>query len=379
MTHSIEVLEALRRRPVASRAQLVEDTGLSAASISRTIAKLRAIGLAVERVGNAEGVGRPPRVVQFQPAAAHVIGIDAGGSRVRVMLTDLGGVPQSSANVTVRAARQAGALLDSVAQVVRNLVERARARPVAAAAGISGIVDAARGEVLLSPDLPALKGRDVAQMLSERLGLPVAIDNDDLLAAAGEAAFGAAEGCTEVVFLSLGFGVGAGLIVGGRPVRGARSSAGAIAYLAPGRLEERASGRAIPVRYAERRKASRATAASLTAERVFELAAQGDEAALAVVADAEDALGDLVVNVAALLDPQVVVLGGGLVRGQPSLVGRLGERLRAELPFPPRLAASALGEHAVARGAASLALTLAQRRLAGVAAEPGRLGALEFV
>lgn len=379
MTHSIEVLEALRRRPVASRAQLAEDTGLSAASISRTIAKLRATGLVVERVAGAEGVGRPPRVVQFQPSAAHVVGIDAGGSSVRVMLTDLEGVPQSSANVTVRAARQAGALLDSISQVVHNLVKRAGAQPVAAAAGISGIVDAARGEVLLSPDLPALKGCDVAQMLSDRLGLPVAIDNDDLLAAAGEAAFGAAEGCTEVVFLSLGFGVGAGLIVGGRPVRGARSSAGAIAYLAPGRLEERASGRAIPVRYAERRKVSQATAARLTAERVFELAAQGDEAALAVVADAEDALGDLVVNVAALLDPQVVVLGGGLVRGQPSLVTRLGERLHAALPFPPRLAASALGEHAVARGAASLALTLAQRRLAGVTAEPGRLGALEFV
>jgi glucokinase len=210
------------------------------------------------------------------------------------------------------------------------------------------------------------------------LGMPVAIDNDDLLAAAGEAAFGAAEGCTEVVFLSLGLGLGAGLLVGGRPVRGVRSAAGAIAYFAPGALQDRASGRAIPRRYNERR-GERAGTPRRTAKRVIELAAAGDADATAVIEDAVEALGALAVNVGALLDPEVIVLGGGLARGIPSLADSLATRLRDALPFPPRVALSELGEDAVARGAGSLALTLGQRQLAGVSAEPGRLGALEFV
>jgi predicted NBD/HSP70 family sugar kinase len=261
---------------------------------------------------------------------------------------------------------------------VIDLVERTDARPVAAAAGVSGIVDAACGKVLLSPDLPGLDGVDVAASLAERLDMPTAIDNDDLLAAAGESALGAAEGCTDVVFLSLGLGLGAGLLVGGRPVRGARSSAGAIAYLGPERLDERASGRAIPLRYAERAGERAGASPPRSAERIFELAEAGDEAAAWVVGDVTEAVTELVIDVAALLDPQVIVLGGGIARGQASLVREVAERVGAALPFPPRVVASQLGEDAVALGAASLALTLGQRRLAGVAPEPGTLGALAF-
>jgi predicted NBD/HSP70 family sugar kinase len=376
VAHTLDVLEALCRTPESSRASLAETTGLSPATISRAVAHLRREGLVEERDVAGGGVGRPPRVVRLRPDAAHVVGIDAGGSRVRVVLTDLEGHVLARATGAVASTKRIDAFARSIARLVGEVSQRADAHVVAGGAGISGIVDAAAGRVLLSPDLPALAGREVAARLSVALGVPVSIDNDDLLAAAGEAASGAARGCTEVAYLSLGHGVGAGLVVGGRPVHGARSSAGAIAYLAPDRLEERASGRAIPFRYLERRGAK---VPGLRAERVFELASAGDVDARAVVEDAVLALGDLVVDVAALLDPEVIVLGGGVVRGQPALRDRLAERLVEALPFPPRLVVSELGEDAVARGAASLALTLAQRRLSGGSAEPGRLGALEFV
>ena len=378
MPNTLELIDALRRRPVASRAELQADTGLSAASISRALSELRRSGLVAEEAAAVSGVGRPPSVVRFRPEAAHVVGIDAGGASLRVEIVDLAGRFIARSSVTLRGAREPAAIIRRIADVVRTLATRVGARPIAAAAGVSGIVDAAGGTVLLSPDLPGLNGRDVATMLADRLDMPVAIDNDDLLAAAGEAAFGAAEGCTEVVFLSLGLGLGAGLLVGGRPVRGVRSAAGAIAYFAPGALQDRASGRAIPRRYNERR-GERAGTPRRTAKRVIELAAAGDADAVAVLEDAADALGALAVNVGALLDPEVIVLGGGLARGMPELVDALATRLRDALPFPPRVVLSALGEDAVARGAGSLALTLGQRQLAGVTAEPGRLGALEFV
>ena len=378
MTRTLELIDALRRRPVSSRTQLQHDTGLSPASISRALAQLRRKGLIVEGVGAVNGVGRPPRVVRFQPSAAHVIGIDAGGAHIRVLVTDLEGMPLGSRAVTVRATRRIDPLIEAIGDAVRALVRETGATPVAAAAGISGIVDPTSGTVLLSPDLPGLNGHEVGDLLSQELSMPVGIENDDLLAAVGEAAFGAAEGCTSVVFLSLGHGLGAGLLVDGRPVRGARSAAGAIAYAAPGRLEDRASGRSIPLRLAERQHRTTKSGPRLNAEAVFAMAEGGDPAAADVIADALEGLGDLAINIASLMDPEVIVLGGGMARGQPRLVDELSDRVRAALPFPPRVTASRLGEQAVARGAASLALTLGHRRLTGAAPGPGRLGSLEF-
>jgi len=376
LANALDVLQTLCDAPVASRAELIARTGLSPASISRALAELRDSGLVVERPAATTGVGRPPRVVRLRSEAAHVVGIDAGSSRLRVVLADLQGRVVARATVTVRATGKADKLLRSIGDVVRSLVERARVKAVSAAAGVSGIVEAESGTVLLSPDLRGFNDQPVAAMLARELGMPAAIENDDLLAAVGEAAFGAATGCTDVAFLSVGYGLGAGLIVGGHPVRGARSSAGAIAYSGSTHLGDRASGRAIPRRYKLRRGMQ--DGGRLTAKRVFELAAQGDEDAKAVVAEAIESLGDVVLDVAALLDPQVVVLGGGMVRGQPTILSRLAPRLK-ELPFPPRVVASELGEDAVARGAVRLALGLAQQRLAGAAQAPANSGALESV
>ncbi len=386
MDHAIAILELLRQRGAASRTELAELTGLSPATISRSIARLRRDGLVVESVAGGAGAGRPPRTVELRPEAALVLGIDSGGTRIRAVLTDLEGTVRASATGVVRSARRAGRILDAIA----DLAARARSaiprdRVLAAGAGISGIVDQTSGTVLLSPDLPGLEGLAVADQLEERLGLPVGIDNDDVLAAVGEASFGAARGCSDVVFLSLGLGLGAGLIVGGRPVRGARSAAGAIAYLAPGRLEERASGRVIPRRYLKLAGLEESRTRDLDAREVFRRAETGDRAAARVIAEATEALGHLVVNVAALIDPEIIVVGGGLSESGPRLIERLAERLARSVPYPPRLVRSELGEEAVGLGAAALALTLAKQRLAArsrpisIHAEPARMGALELV
>ena len=198
---------------------------MSAASISRAVSELREAGLVDEVPAAGTGVGRPPKVVQFHPEAAHVIGVDAGGASIRVEIVDLAGKLVAKSSRALGDAARAHAIVQRIAETVDGLVGSVGARPIAAAAGVSGIVDSHHGTVLLSPDLPGLNDQSVAAMLGARLSMPVAIDNDDLLAAMGEAAYGAAAGCSEVVFISLGIGLGAGLIVGGRPVRGVRSAA----------------------------------------------------------------------------------------------------------------------------------------------------------
>ncbi len=391
MDHSVTILEVLRQRLEASRGELAELTGLSAATISRAIARLRREGLVDERAGDPPGIGRPPRIVRLRTDAAYVLGIDAGSSRIRAVVTDLDGSIRASATSVVRRTRDAMSVVEAIVRTAEQARGEVARRPVlAAAAGVSGIVDRLAGRVLLSPDLPGLQGEALGSRLEELLGLPTAIDNDDLLAAVGEAAFGAAKGCSDVVFLSLGYGLGAGIIVDGRPVRGSSSSAGAIAFLTPGRLEDRASGRAIPTRYLDRvaKRRSRNTiqqTAKIDAEEVVRRAGQGDAVAEAVVRSVIDALGNLVVNVAALLDPEVIVLGGGLTQGGRDFVEPLEERLRNAVPYPPRLARSTLGDDAVARGAAVLALSIAKHRLAdrdGTSTrtpDPRRIGVLELV
>jgi len=389
MDHSVTILEELRQRISASRTELGELTGLSAATISRAISKLRREGLIDERPGDATGPGRPARIVELRTDVAHVLGIDAGSSRIRAVVTDLDGSIRASATSVVRGTDEGVSVIEAIAHTAKQALDQVGRRSVlAAAAGVSGIVDRSEGRVLLSPDLPGLEGEALAGRLEDLLGLPTAIDNDDLLAAVGEAAFGAAEGCSDVVFLSLGYGLGAGLIVGGRPVRGSSSAAGAVAYLAPGRLETRASGRVIPTRYldrvARRSPDGLRPPTKIDAEEVLRRAGQGDAVAEAVVRDVLDALGDLVVNVAALLDPEVIVIGGGLTRGSRDFVEPLEDRLRNAVPYPPRLLRSALGDDAVARGAAVLALSIAKHRLAdrdGTSTrtpDPRRIGALEL-
>lgn len=391
MDHSVTILEVLRQRLETSRGELAELTGLSAATISRAIAKLRREGLVDERPGDPGAPGRPPRIVRLRTDAALVLGIDAGSSRIRAVVTDLDGSIRASATSVVGRADDGTSVVEAIARTAEEAREQVARRSVlAAAVGVSGIVDRDAGRVLLSPDLPGVEGEALADRLETLLRLPTGIDNDDLLAAVGEATFGAAEGCSDVVFLSLGYGLGAGLIVGGRPVRGSSSSAGAIAFLAPGRLETRASGRVIPTRYLDRVAQRRSPdglrpTTKIDAEEVLRRADHGDAVAEAVVRDVLDALGDLVVNVAALLDPEVIVIGGGLTHGDRDFAELLEDRLRNAVPYPPRLVRSTLGDDAVARGAAVLALSIAKHRLAArggattLQPDPRRIGALELV
>ena len=191
-----------------------------------------------------------------------------------------------------------------------------------------------------------------------------AIDNDDLLAAAGEATVGAAIGRRSVAYVSFGYGLGAGILIEGRPVRGASGGAGAIAYLAGGRLADAAAGHAIPARYAAR--ANVATPVGwLDARTVAERATTGDKAAAATLEAAIVALAEGVVDVAALLDPEVIVLGGGVVAGSKRAFAAVEDALRV-LPFPPPVVPSALGDDAVLQGAVALALALVRERAADV-------------
>jgi glucokinase len=308
-----------------------------------------------------------------------VIGIDAGGTKL------LGGVVDEELSVRHRVHRLwRGRERQEVLDVMVDAVEEARAAApdaVAAGIGIPALVDADSGASAFSVHLP-LEGVPFRDLMQERLGLPVFVDNDANLAAVAEQRAGAARGASHVAMLTLGTGIGGGLILGGRLYRGAHGGAAELGHVVvdidgppcqggcPGRgcLEVMASGTAIGregLAAAEREPDSALGAElregrEITGARVTELAHDGDPAAVGVLRLIGERLGAGIVGIVNTFNPEVVVVGGGAVAGGDLLLDP-ARAVVAQRALPPsrdqvRVVAAGFGEEAGLIGAAVLAL-----------------------
>lgn len=313
------------------------------------------------------------------------IGVDVGGTKIAAALIDADG------RITHRVQRATDVSgVDATLASIRAAIEAvlAAAGPTARGAvgvglGIPGKVDPARGLGLLSVNL-AWRDAPVVATLEAALRLPCRIENDVSVGALGEARYGAGRGRASLVYLSLGTGVAARVVIDGRLYRGAGGLAGEIGHLvfdpaslpckcgARGCLEAIASGPGIAARAQQAVDAGMPTAlrdmaaaAPVTTRMVFAAADAGDSVALAVIERTGQYLGRAVEHLIMLYDPDLVVLGGGLAQASDRLtiaiVGEL-DRLAAEsyvfrdMWRPDRLAASALGPDVALLGAAALAL-----------------------
>jgi glucokinase len=312
-------------------------------------------------------------------AEGRVIGIDAGGTKL------LGGVVDGSLSVRHRVHRfWRGSDRDEVLGVMVEAVEEARASAPDARAvgfGIPALVDPETGVAEFSTHLP-LEGVPFRELMRERVGLPVFVDNDANLAALAEHRAGAARGAAHVAMLTLGTGIGGGLILDGRLYRGARGGGAELGHVVidldgppcqgacPNRgcLEVMASGSAIGregAAAAEREPGSalgRAAAGgrAVTGSLVTELAHDGDAAARQVLELVGRRLGVGIASIVNALQPQVVIVGGGAIRAGEMLL-EPARAVVAERALPPsregvRIVAAELGEEAGLVGAGILAL-----------------------
>jgi predicted NBD/HSP70 family sugar kinase len=309
---------------------------------------------------------------ELNPSAGWVVGIDVGRRRVRAALADITG--------TVVARRDEPARATSARTLIGQL--GAIAHGLAAEAGIGwdqvhhvtvgspGVFEPTRGAVTLAPNLPGWGRQGLLLRLRDELGSRIGVENDVNLAAEGERWRGLARDVRNFGFLSVGTGVGMGLVLDGKLYRGASGAAGEVGYLPigadpydrqvrrRGAFEEAVNGAAVV-----RAAGAAGMGGSLTAKKVFGLARRGDPLAGRVVEDeaARIALGIAVVT--AVVDLELVILGGGVGGNADLLLGPVERELRALSPMRPRLAVSALGEDAVLPGAVATALAVAQRHL----------------
>ncbi len=371
------VVDALRERGVASRADLARITGLSRSTISTIVSDLLDTGLVGERDGHpADGAqaGRPPVMVSLNPSAGLAVGVDFGHRHLRVAVSDLSHRVLAEAWRELNVDHSADHGLAAAAEFVDQVLDEAgadRARVIGVGMGLPAPIDRTTGTVQGASILPGWVGVDAAAEAASRFGLPVQVENDANLGALAELSWGAAKGKSEVAYIKVATGIGAGLISGGRLQHGVGGTAGEIGHTViadggpvcrcgnRGCLETLASTRSI----AELLSASRAE--EVSSKRVLELSAAGDAAAQRLVGDAGRAIGIAVANLCNLLNPQCVIVGGDLGVAGETLLEPLRDTVRRNaIPNAVEnveIVAGVLGERAELLGALALVMHESER------------------
>jgi predicted NBD/HSP70 family sugar kinase len=368
------LLDRLFDHGPATRPQLARDAGLSQPTVIAALEGLERAGLVVAGPAELQQLGRPAKSYAANAAAGTVAGIDIGRGWLHLRVADLLGTVLAQLDVR-NTATGADSLVDLTAQSLEQATATAGLSMAAVthtAIGSPGVLDPRRGGVRYAANLPGWHQEGLAQALVERIGPSVSVDNDANLAALAELNHGAARGLTDFAYLTVGTGVGVGLVLDGRVYRGVTGAAGEVGYLPLGErpldpaagtpvrtdrgmFEEVVAADAV-VRYAQEAGLSE----RVTAEEVFQLAAGGRPEALAAVTRQARQLGLAVASIAAFLDPQAIVLGGRIGQNLDLLEPGITAALREVTPMRPRLVAGELGEEAVVRGAVARGTALAR-------------------
>jgi predicted NBD/HSP70 family sugar kinase len=387
--NSALVLRTIREGGPLSRAQLARATGPSKPTVNEVVDALLRAGYVSENAADGRAEPRRPgprgRLLSFRADLGHVLGVDIGGNKILVLAADLAGRIVASERRRTGGARSA----ESVLRRVRGAADAALAEAAldrrdlrAITVGTPGVVDA-EGRVTLAPQLGGWEQIRLAERLGREFPCPVLVENETHLSLLAERWRGAAQGVDDAVFVQIGIGIGAGILIGGKLYRGAAGAAGEIGYLplddsdgeardGMGPFEHAAGGTAFA--RLGRKAAERPGGALLLeladgdpdlvdAQIVFEAAGRGDQAAAEIVETVTLRLARGVASAAVVLNPTSVIIGGGVSRAGAALIEPLERHLQELVPLPPRVVLSSLGDEAVALGAVRRAVQSVDERL----------------
>ena len=353
-----------------SRADVARATGLSKPTVSALVGDLESAGLVrlADPGSPSGGIGRPAALYELVPDASLVVAADIGATKIIVGVADLLGRPV--AEQMIETPPDATAAADAVVAAANRLLDGCAggaSRLRGACVGVPGVYRSGTDSVEMALNLPGFEGLAIARHLSERLGVLTQIDNDVNLAAVGEAGAGAAH--SDFAAVSIGTGIGSGLIIGGELYRGGTGAAGELGSLilpvaedltgagTRATLEDVASAPAIRRIFSGAVGNGRASSLDSGADvgEIFAAAVAGDEAAGYALARAAGAMAYAVTHLCLINDPALIVFGGG-VGANPVFVEAVAAELEDLLAHPPELAPSTLGRRATFLGAISLAL-----------------------
>jgi glucokinase len=294
-----------------------------------------------------------------------VIGVDVGGTTVKAALLDSGGREYGRSEQPTP--RQVGpdaivaTIIDAIVELRRHVPEAGRLRAVGLV--VPGVVDAQHGIAVYATNL-GWRDLPIRQIVGEAIGLPVILDHDVRAAGLAELELGAGRGSHEMLFVALGTGIAAAVITRGQLATGATGMAGELGHLPVfpdgewcacgqrGCTETYASGAALSRRYSAVSGIS-----GVTANDVLSRASAGDDLAQRIFSDAVTALGRALVNYVLIMDPELIIIGGGFADSGAALLDPLAREVQGGLAWrsAPTISGGRFGADAGRRGAAILA------------------------
>jgi predicted NBD/HSP70 family sugar kinase len=348
------VLETIRDGAPISRAEISRRAGISKPTVSLALKALLEAGLVRESPHEPDGPTYGAVYFEPVPDAALVVGLDLGAHFLRSAVCDLRGTIRARQDIELRPPA-AEAALDVVPSLLLSLLASTGLDPDlidAVIVGVPGVVDA-RSDTVRVTHMSELDGRAFGRELSGRLRLPVTLENDVNLAALGEQWLGVARGVDDFVFLSVGTGLGAGLVLHGELHRGHHGAAGEVDYALIGLAQEVDPSAGAVSTLASTLAEGGATSLEppFDVRSIFAAARGGDPIARAVVDEDARRIALHIAAVAAVADIELAVLGGGLGTNGDLLLAPVRSLLADWLPYPPRIEVSSLGEAAVLTGA----------------------------
>jgi predicted NBD/HSP70 family sugar kinase len=366
-------LESVLRLGPISRAQIARETALSKPTVSQALAGLERARLVHEAGRSTGGKGPTAVLYELNPRAGWVVGIDVGRDWVRAAIADLTGQFVARRDERARV-RSAGTLITQIGAIAHGLAADAgiRWRQVTfATVGSPGVFEPGRGQVALAYSLPGWGREGLVELVQAELGTKTAFENDVNLAALGERWQGLGKDVDNFVYLHLGTGVGMGLVLNGELFQGSAGAAGEVGYLplSGTDLKDPASRRRGPLDAAASAAGVVASAKRLgmqpplTAKRVFNAARAGDRRAVRVVRKEAERIALAIAAVASVVDPELVILGGGIGGNGDLLLDPVEAELTTLSPFRPRVETSVLREEATLYGSVFMALQAAQDQL----------------
>lgn len=386
------ILDLVRRKDAISRADIAKELHLSPPTVSKIIDQLISTGWILE-IGTGESSGgRRPLLLQFNAQHGFVIGAWVGDSSLIAAVADLCGnillkktqMRRSSPGESgVEQAKDGGPapLEEELIRLLHLTLEEAHVPPekvLGIGVAVCGITRIEKGTVVRGRYLPGWEDFPIQQVLETEFNVPVVADGDTFMAVLGEAWKGAGQGLSHLVRVTLGEGIGCGILIDAKPYRGATGAAGEIGDLIihdrlgersvadkGGYLEETAGFSSLAARAKQIIRQGRETLMSelchgdldqVTPETVLRAALKNDTAALEILQQASAALGRAIANIISVLNPELVILGGEFGEAGTLVLRLVEEHIRTLLATPPPMKLSRLGRDAELYGAISLAL-----------------------
>ena len=385
------ILDLIRFTPGGiSRVEIARQMDLSRAAVTTIVNDLLTNGIIREAESRVVHSGRPPIVLEINPSCGYVIGIDFGATHLNLLLADISARILEELEVEIDIQDGPESCLEEANSRVQELLKKAKLNlkdVLAIGVGVPGPVVAEEGMVLTPPIMPGWDRFPIRDTLQKLWGHPVSVNNDAELGVLGEWASGAGRSERNLVYIKIGTGIGAGLLMDGKIYHGVTGSAGEIGHLTidengpicacgnQGCLEAMAGGHAIAQQAQQAVKNGLRTQLAniqpvekITAREVASAARQGDLVAQQILAQAGSRIGIALAGLVNMFNPGMVIIGGGVAQTGDILLEPMRQTVqRRSLPAATRvirITTAMLGRRSSSMGAVVQALTMALHQVA---------------